>query len=121
MTESSDKINGSSFPFIPNSERQDGDIHTTQASSMLLEEVKVVNPSAKSIELDRADSHSGSSDSFCEINRNTWGSKTEYVLSMVGYCVGLGNIWRFPYVCIRNGGGEKLISILRQICISTIR
>jgi len=116
MTESSDKINGSSFPFIPNSERQDGDIHTTQASSMLLEEVKVVNPSAKSIELDRADSHSGSSDSFCEINRNTWGSKTEYVLSMVGYCVGLGNIWRFPYVCIRNGGGAFLIPFF--ICLT---
>lgn len=40
-----------------------------------------------------------------DTDRNKWGSKIEYVLSIVSYAVGLGNIWRFSYLCERNGGG----------------
>ena len=56
------------------------------------------------------DSVSSSSLDSSEIQRNAWGSKAEYVLSMVGYCVGLGNVWRFPYVCMRNGGGQSTLN-----------
>ncbi|XP_046569971.1 sodium- and chloride-dependent glycine transporter 1-like [Haliotis rubra] len=41
--------------------------------------------------------------------RAEWGSKKEYVLSLLGYAVGLGSLWRFPYLCNRNGGGAFLI------------
>uniref|UniRef100_A0A8D2MGZ3 Uncharacterized protein n=1 Tax=Zonotrichia albicollis TaxID=44394 RepID=A0A8D2MGZ3_ZONAL len=39
-------------------------------------------------------------------NRPAWNSKLQYILAQIGYSVGLGNVWRFPYLCQKNGGGE---------------
>ncbi|OWF40780.1 sodium- and chloride-dependent glycine transporter 2-like [Mizuhopecten yessoensis] len=44
-----------------------------------------------------------------EVTREVWARKTEYLLSLIGYSVGLGVLWRFPYLCMRNGGGAFLI------------
>lgn len=42
--------------------------------------------------------------------RDQWGSKIEFILAVAGHIVGLGNVWRFPYLCYKNGGGKALLS-----------
>ena len=48
--------------------------------------------------------------------RDSWGNKAEYILASIGFAVGLGNLWRFPYLCQKNGGGEYMMSYHRKNC-----
>lgn len=46
------------------------------------------------------------------MSNEKWGSNIAFVLAMIGSAVGLGNIWRYPYVLYSNGGGAFYIPYL---------
>ncbi|XP_029429354.1 sodium-dependent neutral amino acid transporter SLC6A17 isoform X2 [Rhinatrema bivittatum] len=50
-------------------------------------------------------------------DRPAWNSKLQYILAQIGYSVGLGNVWRFPYLCQKNGGGAYMIPYLVLLII----
>lgn len=51
-------------------------------------------------------------------NREQWSSKTGFILAAAGSAIGLGNIWKFPYIAGENGGAAFLFIYL--ICILMI-
>ncbi|XP_052060757.1 sodium-dependent neutral amino acid transporter B(0)AT3-like [Mytilus californianus] len=52
--------------------------------------------------------------------RESWDNKVQYLLAVVGFAVGLGNVWRFPYLAQKNGGGAFLIPYVIMLAIEGI-
>ena len=50
-------------------------------------------------------------------DKNEWGSNLSFILAMIGSAVGLGNIWRYPYVLYSNGGGAFYIPYIVAILL----
>uniref|UniRef100_A0A8C6NNE9 Transporter n=1 Tax=Nothobranchius furzeri TaxID=105023 RepID=A0A8C6NNE9_NOTFU len=49
------------------------------------------------------------SDEYVYNERGMWNNKIEFILSVAGEIIGLGNVWRFPYLCYKNGGGAFFV------------
>ncbi|XP_029445788.1 LOW QUALITY PROTEIN: inactive sodium-dependent neutral amino acid transporter B(0)AT3 [Rhinatrema bivittatum] len=55
-----------------------------------------------------------------EDGRPKWDNKFQYLLTCIGFAVGLGNVWRFPYLCQTYGGGAFLIPYLIALVLEGI-
>nr|XP_019941056.1 PREDICTED: sodium- and chloride-dependent GABA transporter ine-like [Paralichthys olivaceus] len=51
------------------------------------------------------------------LSRPTWSRQIEFTLAGIGSAVGLGNVWRFPYLCYRSGGGAFLVPYLFMLVV----
>ncbi|XP_036408330.1 sodium-dependent neutral amino acid transporter B(0)AT2 [Megalops cyprinoides] len=80
-------------PPLPNDEEGTGMMTESQSEVQLLD--TAADQSQSAVDLDPS--------------RPAWDSKLQYVLAQVGFSVGLGNVWRFPYLCHQNGGGAFLL------------
>lgn len=58
--------------------------------------------------IDDDDSYLDISDEAAQLKprQQHWANKMQFVLACIGYSVGLGNVWRFPYMCYKSGGGK---------------
>lgn len=53
-------------------------------------------------------------------SENQWGSTLSFIFAMIGSAVGLGNIWRYPYVLYSSGGGAFFLPYILAILLMGI-
>lgn len=70
---------------------------------------------------DTATSSSGSDNLKPKVKeREVWANKIDFLLACIGFSVGLGNVWRFPFLCYRNGGGAFLIPYFISVVLGGV-
>lgn len=61
--------------------------------------------------------HMSNHHKFIEESRKQWSSESAFVASMAAAAVGLGNLWRFPYIMGENGGGAFVVAYLMALIV----
>ncbi|XP_013104533.2 sodium- and chloride-dependent GABA transporter ine [Stomoxys calcitrans] len=91
-----------------------------QTPTDLLNIVNPPTPQLPGVDDDDDESYMDMSDDSNNLKprQQHWASKMQFVLACIGYSVGLGNVWRFPYMCYKSGGGVFLVPycIILIIC-----
>nr|CAB3266318.1 sodium-dependent neutral amino acid transporter B(0)AT3-like [Phallusia mammillata] len=67
-----------------------------------------------------AEDDSNSSSEEIAVKRTGWDNKVQYILAQIGFAVGLGNVWRFPYLCQKNGGGAFFIPYFTMLVLEGV-
>ncbi|XP_049599566.1 sodium- and chloride-dependent GABA transporter ine [Syngnathus scovelli] len=78
---------------------------------------RVTKPFSMELGPRRATAWIPTADMAKEKSRPTWSRQIEFTLAGIGSAVGLGNIWRFPYLCFRSGGGAFLVPYLLMLFV----
>ena len=73
----------------------------------------MANTDKKSLEMEELDFggekvDTKSEDGKEEPEREGWDNKMDFIMICIGFAVGLGNVWRFPYLVFKNGGGKTV-------------
>lgn len=99
--------------FAPNPPSKPSDWRRTSADFR-----RVLAVRGDSVESERFLTRTLSADS--NDGREKWTRKFDFLLATIGFAVDLGNVWRFPYICYKNGGGAFLIPYILMVVLGGI-
>ncbi|CAL4125905.1 unnamed protein product [Meganyctiphanes norvegica] len=91
-------------------------METTTSNKTELEEVKSNNTELEEVKSNKTELEEVKS----ETPRGNWDHPIEFILSCLGLCVGIGNVWRFPYLCFKNGGAVFLIPYCTMLFLACL-